>query len=66
MLLVSEDTRIDTIDIVFPLEFTKEALVYNNGFCTNDFVNVIKLETELVSRDILMIKEDSEYHKAVE
>ncbi len=56
-LLINEDIKIDTLDIVFPLEFTKEALVFNNGFCTNDFVNVIKLEEELVSRDILMIKE---------
>ncbi len=61
VLMLNEDTKIDTLDIVFLLDFTENALVFNNGFCTNDFVNVIKLDKELVSRDILMIKEDSKF-----
>lgn len=56
-LILTEDTVIDELDVIFPLDFTKEALIYNNGFCTNDFAFVTKLSDTLVSRDIVMIKE---------
>ena len=59
VLIVNEDTKIDTVDIVFPLTFTKEALAFNNGFCTNDFINIQKFENEIISRDIFMVKEDN-------
>lgn len=62
-LLLNEDTVIDSVDIVFPLnEFSENTLVFNNGFCTNDFVNVIKLPDEpLYSRDIIMLKDGEKY-----
>ncbi len=57
VLMVHEDTKIDTVDIVFPLTFSKNALVFDNGFCTNDFISVKKFENEVISRDIFMVKE---------
>ena len=58
MLMLGTDTVIDTVDVVFHLDFSSDALIFNNGFCTNDFVNIQKLDGEFVTRDIVMIKEN--------
>ncbi len=62
-LLLSADTVIENVDILFPLnEFSENTLVFNNGFCTNDFINIQKLSDEpLYSRDIIMLKDGNKY-----
>lgn len=48
---------VDTVEFVFDVPKIN-ALAFNNGFCTNDFVSVAPLDEEFMSRDIVMVKGD--------
>ena len=56
-LHLGEKMMIDTVEFIFSLP-QKNALVFDNGFCTNAFVEVASLKEPILSRDLVMVKAD--------